>query len=174
MGHLWDESLGEDEFTPIPRLRRYDDGVMETSRVQKALKGWKRVAGVRDLDYGKGDYETLCRSVTMLCELYSGADNAYFNRGVLEACRICRTLKPESSLAPALSATYDIGVLDGDIDVANLVAWCAVCAVKGAESYDCCMLFSSRKALNVITAVFKNFDKLDLKRYTEDSMKKFE
>jgi hypothetical protein len=62
--------------------------------------------------------------------------------------------------------------LDGSVNPPNLIAWCAVCAVKGGTSYDCCMIFDSPQARNLIIAVFKNFDRLDTTRYTDSDLKK--
>ena len=75
-------------------------------------------------------------------------------------------------LVAVLSRTYDVGYLDGSVNPPNLIAWCAVCAVKGGTSYDCCMIFDSPQAENLITAVFKNFDRLDTKRYNDTELQK--
>jgi hypothetical protein len=75
-------------------------------------------------------------------------------------------------LSAALSRTFDVEYLDGSINPPNLIAWCAVCAVKGGTSYDCCMIFDSQQAQNLIIAVFKNFDRLDTTRYDDSELQK--
>ena len=75
-------------------------------------------------------------------------------------------------LAVALSRTYDVEYLDGSVNLSNLIAWCAVCAVKGATSYDCCTIFDNPQAQNLIIAVFKNFDRLDTTRYNDSELEK--
>lgn len=66
--------------------------------------------------------------------------------------------------------TIDVEYLDGSINPPNLIAWCAVCAVKGGSSYDCCSVFGSREARNLIACVFKNFDRLDITRYNDKQL----
>ncbi len=75
-------------------------------------------------------------------------------------------------LSAALSRASDVEYLDGSVNPSNLIAWCAVCAVKGGTSYDCCMIFDSQQAENLIVAVFKNFDRLDTKRYDDVELQK--
>ncbi len=75
-------------------------------------------------------------------------------------------------LSAALSRASDVEYLDGSVNPPNLIAWCAVCAVKGGTSYDCCMIFDSPQAENLIVAVFKNFDRLDTKRYNDVELQK--
>ena len=58
----------------------------------------------------------------------------------------------------------------GSVDPVNLIAWCAVCAVKGGSSFDCCAVFDDPQARRLIIAVFKNFDRLDMTRYNDKQL----
>lgn len=159
--------------TPIYRMRRFDDAIMESSRVRKAVKGHVRELNLRRYDKGYGDYESCCRAVTMLCELWrEGAPSPWFTQAIIVVSQICGSMTISDGLSTALSYTYDVEYLDGTINPPNLIAWCAVCAVKGCTSYDCCTVFDSLQAQNLIIAVFKNFDRLDTTRYNDDELQK--
>lgn len=161
-----------DDRTPIYRMRRFDDGIMESFRVRKAVKGHVRELNLRWYDEGYGDYESCCRAVNMLCELWREAPSAWFTQAVIAVSQICGSMCIGDGLDAALSRTYDIEYLDGTVNPPNLIAWCAVCAVKGATSYDCCTIFDSPQAQNLIIAVYKNFDRLDTTRYNDSELGK--
>lgn len=161
-----------DDRRPIYRMRDFDDAIMESKRVVRATKGRKRELNLKRFDLGYGDFETCCRAVNMLCELWREASGEWFTQAVVAVSRIAGGLTVGDGLAAALSRTFDIEYLDGSINPPNLIAWCAVCAVKGGTSYDCCMIFDSPQAQNLIIAVFKNFDRLDTKRYNDVELQK--
>lgn len=161
-----------DDRRPIYRMRGFDDAIMESKRVVRATKGHKRELNLKRFDLGYGDFETCCRAVNMLCELWREAPGEWFTQAVVTVSRICGGLTMGDGLSAALSRTSDVEYLDGSINPPNLIAWCAVCAVKGATSYDCCTIFDSQQAKNLIIAVFKNFDRLDTTRYTDSDLKK--
>lgn len=158
--------------TPIYRLRRFDDAIMESPRIVRATRGRTRELNLRRYDMGCGDFETCCRAVNMLCELWREASSAWFTQAVITVSRICGSMCIGDGLAAALSRTFDVEYLDGTINPPNLIAWCAVCSVKGAVSYDCCTIFDSPQAQNLIIAVFKNFDRLDVTRYNDSELEK--
>lgn len=158
--------------TPIYRMRRFDDAIMESPRIAKAMKGRKRDLNLKRYDMGYGDFETCCRAVTMLCELWREGASTWFPQAIIVVSQICGSLTIWDGLAAALSRTYDVEYLDGTINPPNLIAWCAVCAVKGGTSYDCCTIFNSPDAQNLIIAVFKNFDRLDTTRYNDTELQK--
>lgn len=159
--------------TPIYRMRRFDDAIMESPRIVKATRGWKRELNMKRYDMGYGDYESCCRAVNMLCELWrEGAPSVWFTQAVITVSQICGSLTIWDGLAAALSRTYDVEYLDGTVNPPNLIAWCAVCAVKGGTSYDCCTIFNGRQVQNLIIAVFKNFDRLDTTRYNDEDLQK--
>lgn len=158
--------------TPIYRLRRFDDGIMESPRIVKATRGRTRELNLIRYDMGYGDFETCCRAVNMLCELWREVPSAWFTQAVVTVSQICGSMCIGDGLAAALSLTYDVEYLDGSVNPPNLIAWCAVCAVKGATSYDCCTVFDSPQAQNLIIAVFKNFDRLDTTRYNDSELEK--
>nr|DAH54901.1 MAG TPA: hypothetical protein [Caudoviricetes sp.] len=108
----------------------------------------------------------------MLCELWRDAPSAWFSQAVVMASQIAGSLSASDGLADALSRTFGIEYLDGTVNPPNLIAWCAVCAVKGGTSYDCCAIFDDLQAQNLIIAVFKNFDRLDTKRYNDVELQK--
>jgi hypothetical protein len=161
-----------DDRTPIYRLRRFDDAIMESSRIVKATRGHTCELNLKRYDMGYGDFESCCRAVNMLCELWREASSAWFTQAVITVSQICGSMCIGDGLAVALSRTYDVEYLDGTVNSPNLIAWCAVCAVKGATSYDCCTVFDSPQAQNLIIAVFKNFDRLDTTRYNDSELEK--
>lgn len=157
---------------PLYQRRDFDDAILESLRVRKAVRGHVRELGLREFDAGYGDFESCCRAVNMLCELWQESYSPWFGEAIIAVCMICRLLHAESSLSGALMLTVDVEYLDGSINPPNLIAWCAVCAVKGGSSYDCCSVFDSREARNLITCVFKNFDRLDITCYTDKQLQK--
>lgn len=161
-----------DDRRPVYRMRDFDDGIMESKRVVCATKGRKRELDLKRFDLGYGDFETCCRAVGMLCELWREAPSEWFTQAVIAVSRIAGGLSVGDGLVAALSRTFDVEYLDGSVNPPNLIAWCAVCAVKGATSYDCCTVFDSPQAENLIIAVFKNFDRLDTTRYNDKELQK--
>lgn len=161
-----------DNRTPVYRMRRFDDAIMESPRIVKAVKGRKRDLNLKRYDMGFGDFETCCRAAAMLCELWREGASTWFPQAIIVVSRICGSLTAWDGLAAALSRTYDVEYLDGTVNPPNLIAWCAVCAVKGGTSYDCCTIFNSPEAQNLIIAVFKNFDRLDTTRYNDTELQK--
>lgn len=161
-----------DDRRPIYRMRDFDDAIMESPRIVKATRGHTRELNLKRYDVGYGDWESCCRAVNMLCELFREAPSEWFTQAVVAVSRICGSLTMRDGLSAALSRTSDVEYLDGSINPPNLIAWCAVCAVKGGTSYDCCMIFDSQQARNLIIAVFKNFDRLDTKRYNDVELQK--
>lgn len=155
---------------PIYRMRDFDDAIMESPRIGRALRGRMREADLTRYDEGFGDFEACCRAVAMLCELWREGANSWFDRAVLMVVRIAGSLSRGDGLRLALSRTFDVEYLDGSVDPANLIAWCAVCAVKGGSSFDCCALFDNPQASSLIIAVFKNFDRLDMTRYNDKEL----
>lgn len=158
--------------TPIYRMRRFDDAIMESPRIAKATNGRKRDLNLKRYDMGYGDFETCCRAVTMLCELWREGASTWFPQAIIVVSQICGSLTAGDGLAAALSRTCDVEYLDGTVNPPNLIAWCAVCAIKGGTSYDCCTIFNSPEAQNLIIAVFKNFDRLDTTRYNDTELQK--
>lgn len=161
-----------DDRRPIYRMRDFDDSIMESRRIVRATKGYKRELNLERFDTGYGDFETCCRAVNMLCELWRDAPSVWFPQAVVMVSRIAGCLSRWDGLAAALSLTLDIEHLDGSVNPPNLIAWCAVCAVKGGTSYDCCTVFDNPQAQNLIIAIFKNFDRLDTTRYNDDELQK--
>lgn len=157
---------------PIYRMRQFDDAIMESPRIARATRGHARELNLKRYDVGYGDYESCCRAVNMLCELWREAPSEWFTQAVVTVSRIAGGLTVGDGLSAALSRTSDVEYLDGSINPPNLIAWCAVCAVKGGTSYDCCAIFDNQQAQNLIVAVFKNFDRLDTTRYTDSDLKK--
>lgn len=159
-----------DMYVPIYRLRDFDDAIMESPRVRRATRGYVRELNLKRFDLGLGDFETCCRAVNMLCELWSGARSEWFGRTVIAVSNICGALSSHDGLQTALSRTYDVEYLDGSINGPNLIAWCAVCCVKGCSSFDCCAVFDHYGARSLIIAVFRNFCRLDISCYTDKQL----
>lgn len=161
-----------DDRRPIYRMRDFDDAIMESKRIVRATKGHERDLNLKRFDLGYGDFETCCRAVNMLCELWRDVPSEWFTQAVVTVSRIAGSLSTRDGLATALSFPHDVGYLDGSVNPPNLIAWCAVCAVKGGTSYDCCTVFDSPQAERLIIAVFKNFDRLDTTRYDDSELQK--
>lgn len=161
-----------DDRRPIYRMRDFDDAIMESPRIVRATRGHTRELNLKRYDVGYGDFETCCRAVNMLCELWRDVPGEWFAQAVVAVSRICGSLTMLDRLSAVLSRTSDVEYLDGSVNPPNLIAWCAVCAVKGGTSYDCCTIFDSPQVENLIVAVFKNFDRLDTTRYTDSDLKK--
>lgn len=161
-----------DDRRPIYRMRDFDVAIMESKRIVRATKGHKRELNLKRFDMEFGDFETCCRAVNMLCELWRDAPSEWFSQAVVMVSQIAGSLSTWDGLASALSRTFDVEYLDGSINPPNLIAWCAVCAVKGGTSYDCCTIFDNPQAQNLIIAVFKNFDRLDTTRYNDNELQK--
>lgn len=159
-----------DTRVPLYRVRSFDDAIMESPRIRRALHGCVREASLGRYDEGYGDFETCCRAVAMLCELWREGVNPWFDRAVLMVVRISGSLSRWDGLQAALSRTFDVEYLDGTVDPANLIAWCAVCAVKGGSGFDCCALFDDPHAQRLIITAFKNFDRLDVARYNDKQL----
>lgn len=159
-----------DVSVPVYRLRDFDDAIMESPRVARATKGHARELNLKRFDSGCGDFETCCRAVGMLCELWSEARSEWFGRAVVAVSNICGALSPHDGLQAALSRTYDIEYLDGSINGPNLIAWCAVCRVKGGSAFDCCAVFDDYGARSLIIAVSKNFCRLDTTCYNDKQL----
>lgn len=161
-----------DDRRPICRMRDFDDAIMESKRIVRATKGHKRELNLKRFDLGYGDFETCCRAVNMLCELWRDVPSEWFSRAIVTVSRIAGGLSTRDGLVTALSRTLDVEYLDGSINPPNLIAWCAVCAVRGATSYDCCTVFDSPQAEKLIIAVFKNFERLDTTRYDDNELQR--
>lgn len=159
-----------DVLVPVYRLRDFDDAIMESPRVVRATKGHARELNLKRFDSGCGDFETCCRAVNMLCELWSKARSEWFGRAVIAVSNICGTLSPHDGLQAALSRTYDVEYLDGSVNGPNLIAWCAVCRVKGGSAFDCCAVFDDYGARSLIIAVSKNFCRLDITCYNDKQL----
>lgn len=159
-----------DVTVPIFELRSFDDGIMESPRVVRATRGHARELNLKRFDSGYGDFESCCRAVNMLCELWSGARSEWFGRAVIAVSNICCSLSPRDGLQTALSRTYDIECLDGSINGPNLIAWTAVCRVKGGSGFDCCSVFDHYGAKCLILAVSKNFCRLNVTCYNDEQL----
>lgn len=168
---MFESFVRGDEYVPVYRLRSFDDAIMESSRVVKATKGRARELNLRRFDSGFGDFETCCRAVNMLCELWSAARSEWFGEAVIAVSNICGILSPGDGLLAALSCTCGVEYLDGGVNGPNLIAWSAVCCVKGGSWTDCCNLFKGcYGARCLIIAVFRNFCRLDITRYNDKQL----
>lgn len=159
-----------DVYVPMYRLRSFDDEVLWSPRVREATRGYACELDLERFDSGFGDFETCCRAVSMLCELWSEEPSDWFGRAVVAVVKICGMLSPRDGLQSALPCTYNIACLDGSIDGPNLIAWCAVCCLKGGSHFDCCKMFRHYGAQCLIIAVFQNFFRLDISCYNDEQL----
>ena len=149
----------------------FDDAILESPRLVRALKGHKRRLGLQRYDNG-GSFEPLCRATALLCGLYVPDErgDAALCEGVLKAADMFAGLV-RPTVDKVLPLTWGIERLDRSVDVSVLMGWCAGCRVVGATAYDCRLTFSDRlPAQQSATRAFNNFDNLDTTRYTSSDI----
>lgn len=145
----------------------FDDAILESPRLARALKGHKRRLGLQRYDRG-GSFEHLCRATSLLCGLYVPDErgDVVLCKGVLKvADMFAGLLYP--TVDKVLPLTLGIERLDWSVDVPTLMGWCAACKVVGASAYDCQLTFFDRLSVQQsVTRAYNSFDKLDRTRYT--------
>lgn len=149
----------------------FDDAILESPRLVRALKGHKRRLGLQRYDNG-GSFEPLCRATALLCGLYVPDErgDAALCEGVLKAADMFAGLV-RPTVDKVLPLTLGIERLDWSVDVSVLMGWCAGCKVVGATSYDCRLTFFDRLPVQQsATRAFNNFDNLDTTRYTSSDI----
>lgn len=154
------------------RTNWFDDGVLNDDRVRRVIRGRRRNLHLREYNRGEGDWETLCRSITLLKDFYKpqGAQVAFAD-GVEYAANFCLSLSSCTSRIGALERTLDIEMLDGVIYAPAMVAWCAVCHVKGASCYEMCKVWDGCEfAQTVVRIACRRFDNLTDVRYTDENI----
>lgn len=154
------------------RTNWFDDGVLDDDRVRRVIRGRRRNLHLREYNRGDGDWETLCRSITLLKRFYKpqGAQVAFAD-GVVHAADVCLSLSPSTSRIGALARTQDIEMLGGVIYAPAMVAWCAICYVKGASCYEMCKTWGdSEFAQTIIRIACRCFDNLIDSRYTDEDI----
>lgn len=145
----------------------FDDAILESPRLARALNGHKRRLGLQRFDNG-GSFEHLCRATALLCGLYVPDErgDAALCKGVLKAADMFAGLV-HPTIDKVLPLTLGIERLDWSVDVPVLMGWCAGCKVTGATAYDCRLTFFDRLSVQQsVTRAFNSFDKLDAMRYT--------
>ena len=149
----------------------FDDAILESPRLARALKGHKRRLGLQRYDDG-GSFEHLCRATALLCGLYVPDErgDAALCKGVLKASDMFAGLL-YPTVDKVLPLTLGIERLDWSVDVPVLMGWCAACRVVGASSYDCRLTFFDRLSVQQsVTRAFNSFDKLDATRYASSDI----
>lgn len=155
------------------RTNWFDDGVLDDDRVRRVIRGRRRNLHLREYNKGKGDWETLCRSIALLKDFYKpqGGGQVAFADSIEHAANICLSISPSSSMYAALSRTQGIEMLSGLIYCPAMVAWCAVCHVKGATSYEMCRTWEGDEFAQTITKIAcLCFDNLTDVRYTDEDI----
>lgn len=154
------------------RTNWFDDGILESRRVKEACRGYMRQLHKRDFNAGKGDFETLCRAVSLLLGFYKSNVSTMLRYSILKAADMCVTLHPYDGRR--MTESLNDGMVDmfGIVYPAQVVGWCAVCHVKGSTAYDLEALWKDNPIMcRIIPAAMKNFDKLSKTRYNENDMK---
>ena len=149
----------------------FDDAILESPRLARALKGHKRCLGLQRYDNG-GSFEHLCRATALLCGLYvlDERGDAALCKGVLKLADMFAGLV-HPTVDKVLPLTLGIERLDWSVDVPVLMGWCAGCKVAGASAYDCRLTFFDRLSVQQsVTRAFNSFDKLDTTRYTSSDI----
>lgn len=154
------------------RTNWFDDGVLDDDRVRRVVRGRRRNLHLREYNRGEGDWETLCRSITLLKDFYKPqGSQVAFADGVEHAANVCLSLSPRTSRIGALARTQDIEMLGGVIYAPAMVAWCAVCHVKGATCYEMCKVWDGNEfAQTIVKIACRCFDNLTDVRYTDEDV----
>lgn len=154
------------------RTNWFDDGVLDDDRVRRVIRGRRRNLHLREYNRGDGDWETFCRAVGLLKVFYKpqGAQVAFAD-GIECVADVCLALSPSTSRIGALARTQNIEMLGGVIYVPAMVAWCAVCRVKGASCYEMCKTWAGNEfAQTIIKIACRCFDNLTDSRYTDEDI----
>ena len=108
------------------RTNWFDDGILESRRVKEACRGYMCQLHKRDFNAGRGDFETLCRAVSLLCGFYKINARTMLRYSILKAADMCIALLPHDGrrMAEALNEGM-VGMFDTAYP-AQVVAWCAV------------------------------------------------
>lgn len=154
------------------RTNWFDDGILDDSRVRRVIRNRRRNLHLREYNRGEGDWETFCRSVALLKSFYkSQGGQVAFADGIEHAANVCLSLSPYTSRIGALARSQDIEMLGGVIYVPAMVAWCAVCHVKGATCYEMCKIWDGIEfAQTIIKIACRCFDNLTDMRYTDEDI----
>lgn len=154
------------------RSNWFDDGVLDDDRVRRVIRGRRRNLHLREYNRGDGDWETFCRAVALLKDFYKPqGGQVAFADSIEHVANICLSISPSSSMYAALLRVQDIEMLSGLIYCPAMVAWCAVCHVKGASSYEMCRTWEGDGfAQTVIKIACLCFDNLTEDRYTDEDI----
>ena len=154
------------------RTNWFDDGILDDDRVRRVIRGRRRNLHLREYNKGDGDWETLCRSIALLKDFYKPqGGQVAFADSIEHAANICLSITPHSSMYAALSRMQGIEMLSGLIYCPAMVAWCAVCHVKGATCYEMCQMWEGDEfAQTVIKIACLCFDNLTDVRYTDEDI----
>ncbi len=135
--------------------------------------GRRRNLYLREYNKGDGDWETLCRSIALLKDFYkpqggsSGVCRQYRTRGEY----LSKHLASFINVCRSYHERRDIEMLSGLIYCPAMVAWCAVCHVKGATCYEMCKTWEGDEfAQTVIKIACLCFDNLTEVRYTDEDI----
>ena len=150
----------------------FDDGILDDDRVRRVVRGRRRNLHLREYNKDEGDWEKFCRTIALIKDFYKPqGGQVAFADSVEHAANICLSISPSSSMYAALSRTQDIEMLFGLIYCPAMVAWCAVCHVKGATSYEMCRVWEDDEfAQTVIKIACLCFDNLTDARYTDEDI----
>jgi hypothetical protein len=154
------------------RTNWFDDGVLNDDRVRRVVRGRRSNLHLREYNRGDGDWETFCRAVALLKDFYKPqGGQVAFADSVEHAADICLSLSPHTSRIGALSRTQDVEMLGGLIYAPAMVAWCAVCHVKGATCFEMCKVWDGLEfAQTIVKIACRCFDKLTDSRYTDEDI----
>lgn len=150
----------------------FDDGILDDERVRRVIRGRRSRLHLREYNKGEGDWETFCRSVALLKGFYKpqGAQVAFADSIEQAAC-ICLSLSPWTSRVGALCRTQNIEMLSELIYCPALVAWCAVCHVKGATCYEMRKIWDNNEfAQTLVKIACCCFDNLTDESYTDEDI----
>lgn len=154
------------------RTNWFDDGVLDDDRVRRVIRGRRRNLHLREYNKGEGDWETFCRTVVLLKGFYKPqGGQVAFADSIEHAANVCLGLLPSSSMYAGLARTQDIETLSGLIFCPAMVAWCAVCRVKGASCYEMCKVWEGCEfAQALIKVACLCFDNLTDVCYTDEDI----
>lgn len=154
------------------RTNWFDDGVLDDDRVRRVVRGRRRNLHLREYDRGEGDWETFCRAIALLKDFYKPqGGQVAFADGIEHASDVCLSISPGSSVYDVLSRTQGVEMLSGLIYCPAMVAWCAVCHVRGASCYEMCRIWEGVGfAQTIIKIACLRFDNLTDVRYSDEDI----
>ena len=159
----------EQFYIPVRDRRKFDDDPMNPGkRAGYVFKGNLRSLHL-DRIYKGVPWQFFCESVQMFNELFSTSGSQECYKDCIKySAMLCSTLSYRPKWKEVMDKGFDTQDIFGNINKSAMIAWCALCQLAGASSYDCVGVWKGNEyAVNLIKMCFRSFDRLDNKVYTD-------